>query len=291
MLAFSLSNGYLSTLIMLASVVEPSLEQDEVEVRPLPPSRLSLSTRLLTSSSARRSPPPASPSTSPRASPSARSSRSACAAPSVTVTLSSRLASRTVCIASSHGPPARLLLSLAAASCDCGPPRRRPSTASPRARPSRSSARADADRGSPDSPRTVRLGRRSVRRLLSSLSLARSTSPMRSLAICFMETRRPRAAAAPARAAPAARAAGGGACAGGLGRAQPRRPPRAQAAGRAAAIRPRTTQNTMTRCVSVFFLCPSAKSSLTSSYERAASPRPHLALVVPAPLHHRHGRR
>ncbi|GAA5851934.1 hypothetical protein JCM9279_007029 [Rhodotorula babjevae] len=32
MLAFSLSNGYLSTLIMLASVVEPSLEQDEVEV-------------------------------------------------------------------------------------------------------------------------------------------------------------------------------------------------------------------------------------------------------------------
>ncbi|GAA5927518.1 hypothetical protein JCM3775_006006 [Rhodotorula graminis] len=32
MLAFSLSNGYLSTLIMLASVVEPSLEPDEVEV-------------------------------------------------------------------------------------------------------------------------------------------------------------------------------------------------------------------------------------------------------------------
>ncbi|GAA5874876.1 hypothetical protein JCM3774_006553 [Rhodotorula dairenensis] len=32
MLAFSVSNGYISTLIMLASVVEPTLEEDEIEV-------------------------------------------------------------------------------------------------------------------------------------------------------------------------------------------------------------------------------------------------------------------
>ncbi|GAA5992691.1 hypothetical protein JCM10908_006882 [Rhodotorula pacifica] len=32
MLAFAVSNGYLSTLIMLASLVEPSLEEDEIEV-------------------------------------------------------------------------------------------------------------------------------------------------------------------------------------------------------------------------------------------------------------------
>lgn len=33
MFLFSSSNGYISTLIMLASVVEPSLEPDEVDVR------------------------------------------------------------------------------------------------------------------------------------------------------------------------------------------------------------------------------------------------------------------
>ena len=33
MFLFSASNGYVSTLIMLASVVEPSLEADEVDVR------------------------------------------------------------------------------------------------------------------------------------------------------------------------------------------------------------------------------------------------------------------
>lgn len=35
MFAFAVSNGYISTLIMLASVVEPSLEQEEIEVRPI----------------------------------------------------------------------------------------------------------------------------------------------------------------------------------------------------------------------------------------------------------------
>jgi hypothetical protein len=33
MLAFAVTNGYISTLIMLASVVEPTLEEDEIEVR------------------------------------------------------------------------------------------------------------------------------------------------------------------------------------------------------------------------------------------------------------------
>lgn len=44
MLAFAVTNGYISTLIMLASVVEPTLEEDEIEVSfaPLAPSRLSL---------------------------------------------------------------------------------------------------------------------------------------------------------------------------------------------------------------------------------------------------------
>lgn len=32
MLAFAVTNGYISTLIMLASVVEPTLEEDEIEV-------------------------------------------------------------------------------------------------------------------------------------------------------------------------------------------------------------------------------------------------------------------
>lgn len=32
MLAFSVSNGYISTLIMLASVVEPSLDEEEIDV-------------------------------------------------------------------------------------------------------------------------------------------------------------------------------------------------------------------------------------------------------------------
>jgi hypothetical protein len=38
MLLFSLSNGYISTLIMLATVVDPSLEVDEIDVRPSLPS-------------------------------------------------------------------------------------------------------------------------------------------------------------------------------------------------------------------------------------------------------------
>lgn len=39
MLLFALSNGYISTLIMLAAVVDPSLEEDEIDVRLFPSSR------------------------------------------------------------------------------------------------------------------------------------------------------------------------------------------------------------------------------------------------------------
>lgn len=65
MFAFSSSNGYLSTLIMLASVVEPSLEADEVDVGlPLSVSRREFE-MLMRMINCRRSPLPASPSTSP----------------------------------------------------------------------------------------------------------------------------------------------------------------------------------------------------------------------------------
>lgn len=47
MLVFALTNGYASTLIMLAAVVEPSLEENEVDV--------SLCTELLPGSSVRTS--------------------------------------------------------------------------------------------------------------------------------------------------------------------------------------------------------------------------------------------
>ena len=45
MLAFAVTNGYISTLIMLASVVEPTLEEDEIEVSFSPPRAVSVVSR------------------------------------------------------------------------------------------------------------------------------------------------------------------------------------------------------------------------------------------------------
>lgn len=85
MFAFSVSNGYISTLIMLASVVEPSLEQEEIEVRSASHLR-----RCLTHVSVSRSRRLASPSTSRQVSRPARSSASPFEPPSAAATPSSR---------------------------------------------------------------------------------------------------------------------------------------------------------------------------------------------------------
>lgn len=224
MLVFAVTNGYFSTLIMLASVVEPSLEQDEVEVRPLAMARALKSEA--DSGLARRSPPPASPFTSRPASPSARSSRSASAAPFATVTPSSSTATAlAITRRQTRLAGTRLLISLA------------PLQESPDGR----------------LPRSVRIVLLPGARPCLCSFLAFSAYSMLPFAACRMTTR-PRPAAARAAVAPAAAAAAtdGGAC--GTVRAwvgDLRHPPRAQADRRTTV---RQTSRTRKRCAATLTL-------------------------------------
>lgn len=77
MFVFAMSNGYIASLIFLAAVVEPSLEEDEIDVRlrlpSLPPHEAALLTAGAPPNRSRRR---ASCSTSPPASSQGPSSRS-----------------------------------------------------------------------------------------------------------------------------------------------------------------------------------------------------------------------